>query len=186
MTASNESNASVEECIAHHHRMAEAYHQAYLDQDVKDGSTYEDWVFADEAVYFSPYFGNNPIDLKTNPLSVQASAHMEALTYSVTLPDWKPLDFECWPSPDGFAMKSHFGGHKDGKLYDFYAYGFVKTNEAGEIIHWETHVSPEYNDFLDVVIGCHGPFKNGAEEYMEAVMKSLVAKGIDPRELMQR
>lgn len=165
--------------------MAEAYHQAYLKQSVKDGATYDDWIFADNSVYYSPYFGDNVIDLKNNPMSVRDSAHMEAHTYSITLSDWKPLDFECWPSTDGFAMKSHYGGHKDGKLYDFYAYGFVWTNEQGEITRWETHVSPEYNDFLDVVIGCHGPFKNGADEYMDAIMKSLVAKGVDPRTLMQ-
>lgn len=124
------------------------------------------------------------IDLKAYPMSVRKSATMEALSYSVTLPDWKPLGFKCWPSDNGFVMQSHFGGHdKEGIMHDFYAYGFVETNEKCEITRWETHVSPEYNDFLDTVIGVHGPFKNGAEVYMEAVGKKLAQAGIDIRKM---
>ena len=41
---------------------------------------------------------------------------------------------------------------------DFFAYSFIRTNEYGEITHWETHVNPAYNDFLDVAIGEHGPY----------------------------
>lgn len=164
-----------------HRRMAESYYHAYLKKAVKDGATYDEWKFADDAVYWSPYFGNNLIDLKTNPISVEESATMEALSYSATFPDWGPLKFDCWPSPDGFAMKTMFGGHdKDGKLMTFHAYGFVKTNSVGEIIRWETHVSPEYNDFLDATIGVHGPFTNGPEPYMEAVAKKLKEAGIKP------
>ena len=104
---------------------------------------------------------------------------MEAATYCITLPDWTILEFKCWPSDNGFVMQSHFGGHeRDGILHDFYAYGFVDTNENCEITHWETHVSPEYSDFLDVVLGVHGPFKNGAEEYMAAVAKKMKEAGI--------
>lgn len=52
-------------------------------------------------------------------------------------------------------MQSHFGGHdRDGKLHGFYAYGFVETNDDGEITRWETHVSPEYNVILNVAYGC--------------------------------
>jgi hypothetical protein len=119
------------------------------------------------------------IELRTHPISVKDSATMEAKAYSVTLPDWSPLHFDCWPSDNGFVMQSHFGGHKaDGTLVDFYAYGFVKTNEYGEIIRWETHVSPEYNDFLDVTIGVHGPFKNGPEPYVEALAIRLKEAGV--------
>lgn len=79
-------------------------------------------------------------------------------------------------------MKSHFGGHdRDGVLHDFYAYGFVDTNKEGEITHWETHVSPEYNDFLDTVLGVHGPFRNGAGEYMKAVAEKMKEAGIQIR-----
>ena len=54
-----------------------------------------------------------------------------------------------------------------------------KTNEYGEITHWETHVNSDYNDFLDVAIGEHGPYKNGASDYMKAVKKKLISAGID-------
>lgn len=171
---------TLEERIDHHRKMAYSYYGAYDKKAVKDGSTYDEWVFADHAQYWSPYFGDNVIDLSTYPMTVQGSATMEALTYSLTLPDWKPLDFRCWPSDNGFVMQSHFGGHtEDGVLHDFYAYGFVETDEYGDIKRWETHVSPEYNDFLDLTIGVHGPFKEGPEAYMKAVMAKLTAAGID-------
>jgi len=169
----------LEDRIAMHRRMAESYHNAYTQKTVKDGETYDEWKFAEDALYWSPYFGDNVIELRIYPISVKTSATMEAKAYSVTLPDWAPLGFECWPSDNGFVMQTHFGGHKkDGTLVDFYAYGFVKTNELCEITRWETHVSPEYNDFLDVVIGVHGPFKKGPEPYMEALAKKLKEAGV--------
>jgi hypothetical protein len=171
---------TLEERIEHHRRMAESYRNAYLKRAVKDGATYDEWAFADNALYWSPYFGDNVINLKTHPVRVKQSATMEALTYSLTFPDWGLLNFKCWPSENGFAMQSHFGGHhKAGRMMDFYAYGFVETNEFGEIIRWETHVSPEYNEFLDVAIGIHGPFKEGPEPYMAAVGRKLQDAGID-------
>ena len=171
---------TLEERIEHHRKMAESYYAAYLDRTVEEGATYAEWVFAPHAQYWSPYFGDNVIDLDTYPMSVRKSATMEASTYCITFPDWGPLGFQCWPSDNGFVMQTHFGGHdKGGKLWDFYAYGFAETNDAGEITHWETHVSPEYNDFLDKAIGIHGPFKHGPEEYMAAVAKKLQAAGVD-------
>ncbi len=171
---------TLEERIEHHRKMAESYHAAYLKKAVKEGATYDEWVFDDGALYWSPYFGDNVIDLKRNPISVQQSATMEALTYSLTFPDWGPLAFKCWPSDNGFTMQSHFGGHdQTGKMMDFYAYGFVETNQYGDVIRWETHVSPEYNDFLDVAIGIHGPFKEGPEPYMAAIGKKLQEARID-------
>lgn len=170
---------TLSERIERHRAMAESYHAAYLKKQVESGATYEEWKFAPHASYWSPYFGDSMIDLETNPISVQRSATMEAATYCVTLPDWTILDFKCWPSDNGFVMQSHFGGHdRNGVLHDFYAYGFVTTNENCEITRWETHVSPEYNDFLDVVLGTHGPYKNGADEYMNAVSKKMKEAGI--------
>jgi hypothetical protein len=171
---------TLEERIEQHRRMAESYHSAYMKKVVKDGATYDEWVFADNALYWSPYFGDNVISLKQHPMSVKQAATMEALTYSLTFPDWGPLNFKCWPSDNGFVMQSHFGGHDQaGEMMDFYAYGFVETNESGEVARWETHVSPEYNDFLDVAIGIHGPFKQGPEAYMAAVGRKLREAGID-------
>lgn len=95
-------------------------------------------------------------------MSVRKSATMEAGTYCVAFPDWGPLGFKYWPSENGFVMQTHFGGHdREGKLWGFYAYGFVETNEAGEITRWETHVSPEYNDFLDRGYRHSRPFQGG-------------------------
>lgn len=173
------SKLTLEERIELHRRMALSYYSAYDKKAVKDGATYDDWKFADEAVYWSPYFGDNLIELRTHPMSVKTSATMEALSYSVTFPDWAPMGFKCWPSDNGFTMQTHFGGHtKDGTFMDFFAYGFVETNEQGLITRWETHVSPEYNDFLDVAIGVHGPFRQGPEPYMEAVAKKLKEAGV--------
>ena len=62
---------------------------------------------------------------------------------------------------------------------DFFAYSYIKTNEYSEITHWETHVNSDYSDFLDVAIGEHGPYRNGADAYMKAVMKKLMSAGID-------
>lgn len=166
-------------------RLAESYIAAYDKKAVKDGATYDDWVFASDATYWSPYFGNEMIDLSVNPMSVADAATFEAKSYSVEFKDWGPLDFECFPTPDGVAWKSHFGGHRrrDNVLMDFFAYSFLHINEYGEITHWETHVNPDYNDFLDVAIGAHGPFKNGAHEYMAAVVKKLESAGIDLKSL---
>lgn len=174
------SSMTLADRIEHHRRMAESYCSAYQAHTVEDGATYQEWVFAKGAKYWSPYFGDNVIDLDSYPMSVRQSATMEASTYCITLPDWGPMGFKCWPSDNGFVMQTHFGGHDmKGTLYDFYAYGFVETNEAGEITRWETHVSPEYNDFLDKCLGVHGPFKHGAEEYMEAVAKKMQEVGLN-------
>ncbi|WKY44607.1 hypothetical protein Q5O14_00510 [Eubacteriaceae bacterium ES2] len=170
---------ALEERLKKHEQMAKSYRDAYQAKTVEAGATYDEWQYADGALYWSPYFGDNVIDLSKYPISVKDSAHMEAKTYSLTFPDWAPLSFKCWPSDKGFVMQTHFGGHmEDGKFMDFYAYGFVETNEKCQITRWETHVSPEYNDFLDVAIGIHGPFKEGPVPYMQALRKKLQEAGI--------
>jgi hypothetical protein len=171
---------NLEERINLHRRMAESYFNAYSKKAVKDGATYEEWKFSDDATYWSPYFGNELINLKTNPISVSKSAMMEAKAYSEIFPDWGPVDFNCWPSDIGFVMKTKFAGHtKEGKEMSFFAYGFVETNEEGEIIHWETHVSEDYSAFLEVAIGVRGPFRENAQVYMEAVAKALARAGVN-------
>lgn len=130
---------NLEERINLHRRMAESYFNAYSKKVVKDGATYEEWKFSDDATYWSPYFGNELINLKTK-----------------------------------------FAGHtKEGKEMSFFAYGFVETNEEGEIIHWETHVSEDYSAFLEVAIGVRGPFRENAQVYMEAVAKALARAGVN-------
>ena len=53
---------TLEERIAHHVRMAEAYRDAYLRQGVQDGEAFADaWKFADDGVYVSPYFTGDQV-----------------------------------------------------------------------------------------------------------------------------
>ena len=66
---------------------------------------------------------------------------------------------------------------------DFFDFSYIKTNKYGEITHWETYVNSDYNDFQDVAIGEHGPYKNGADAYMKAVTKKLMSAGIDIKAL---
>ena len=162
-----------------HRRMAESYHAAYQDRAVQDGETYTEWVFAPDAVYWSPYFGTEVIELATHPVSVQESATMEARAYGVRFSGWGPVRFESWPSDDGFAMKTRFEGTRasDGVSMGFFAYGFVRTDSQGRITRWETHVSREYDDFLDVAIGIHGPFDGKADAYLEALARTLNTAG---------
>ena len=169
------------ERIERNRQIAESYYSVYKRKEVKDGAIFESWVYAPHATYWSPYFGNEKIDLGVNPISIQDSSTFEALSYSVEFKDWGPIDFECFPCIEGVAWKTHFGGHrkKDDVFMDFFAYSYIKTNEYGEITHWETHVNSDYNDFLDVAIGEHGPYKNGAADYMKAVKKKLISAGID-------
>jgi hypothetical protein len=169
---------SLEERITLHRRMAESYHIAYAKKTVKDGGTYEEWKFANDAVYWSPYFGNELVQLSTTPISVADSATMEAKAYSFKFPDWGPVDFKCWASDNGFVMKTLFEGHtREGTKMSFYAYGFVETNDQGEITRWETHNNAAYDDFLDVAIGVHGPFLDGCDPYMEALDRALKEAG---------
>ena len=49
--------------------------------------------------------------------------------------------------PGKLILEAH--RKKDDVFMDFFAYSYIKTNEYGEITHWETHVNSDYNDFLD-------------------------------------
>ncbi len=173
---------SLEERIDLHRRMAESYHSAYAKKAVKDGATYVEWKFAKDALYQSLYFtGDNVIKLDSSlSISVEKSATMEAKAYSVTFPDWGPVDFKCWPADNGFTMRTRFQGHmKDGTRMSFSSIGMVETNDQGEITHWETFVNgDEYGPFLQAAIGVRGPFLKGGSEYMEAVARVLKENGL--------
>ncbi|MET7767195.1 hypothetical protein [Nocardia sp. NPDC005366] len=170
---------NLEERIAHHTRMAESYRNSYLRQGVQDGETYEAWAFAEDGVYASPYFtGDEAFPLSAFPEDTAKAATMEAKAYSLTFPDWKPSDFKYWAGDTGFVMKTRWEGHtKDGTAMGFYSYSFVETNDAGEVLRWETHVNDEYSPFLDVAIGTHGPF-HGTGEYLDALNRCLSKAGV--------
>lgn len=106
---------------------------------------------------------------------------MEAVAYSVAFTGWGPVDFQCWPSDQGFAMKTRFEGTRrsDGEKMGFFAYGYVITNVIGEITRWETHVNRDYDAFLDEAIGVHGPFEGRADDYMDALARTLKRAGVE-------
>ncbi|MCC6496721.1 MAG: hypothetical protein IT193_10750 [Propionibacteriaceae bacterium] len=180
MTDPNNLPRSLQERLDRHRRMAESYHQGYAKRSVQDGETYDEWVFAPEATYASPYFGSETIDLVTHPISVRESATMEAVAYSVRFDNWGPVDFQAWPSDRGFAMATRFEGARrtDGVVMGFHAYGFVDTDQDCRITHWETHVSRDYDDFLDIAIGVHGPFTGDAADYLAALGATLAEAGV--------
>ncbi len=171
---------SIEERVAHHRRMAESYAQTYLRRGVQEGETYEAWKFAPDATFASPYFTGEGvlISLAAAPADAGKVATMEAKAYALKFPDWKPASFVYWPADNGFAMKTRWEGHAaDGTTMGFYSYGYVTTNDKGEIAHWETHVNSEYDTFLDYVLGVHGPF-HGYTEYTDALVRVLMQAGV--------
>jgi hypothetical protein len=173
----------LEDRIAMHRGMAESYGNSYKKREAKEGADkWASWNFADDAVYFSPYFtGGLLMPLRDftadRSMDVSVFATMEARAYTGQFPDWGPVEFKYWPSDNGFVMKTLFQGHtKDGKEYRFWAYGFIETNEQGLITRWETHVNgEEIGPFLEVAIGARGPF-NGPTAYFQA----LIDAGQDP------
>ncbi|MGZ4704434.1 MAG: hypothetical protein ACXWCM_06150 [Acidimicrobiales bacterium] len=180
---------SLEQRIDLHKRMAAGYREAYMAEAVKDGGNYDSWKFAPSAIYSSPYFtGDEVIDLGAlvgdlEPGAILAameeSARREAKAYSVTFPDWKPEGYDVWPAENGFVQRVRWQGTtKEGERYGFYSITFVKTNDEGEIVHWQTFVNDdEYGPFLEKAIGRRGPFK-GSDEYMELVDKVLADNGL--------
>ena len=164
------------EKMEYHRKMAETYHDAYARRAI-DEKNYQAWVMAPHAQFWSPYFGDKAIDLDEGLSAMQEFGVNEAVVCMKAMPDYSLLGFKSYPSEAGFAMQVHLGGHDAaGQLHDYYAYQFVDTNASGEITRWETHVSPEYNDFLDHVLGIHGPFKDGLEAY-NAAAKNKMTEG---------
>ncbi|MGZ4885482.1 MAG: hypothetical protein ACXVI7_09095 [Halobacteriota archaeon] len=117
------------------------------------------------------------------------AAAMEAKAYSLSFPDWKPVEFKSYPSDIGFVMRTRWEGHtknatkgdgtkiKDGTKMGFYSYGFIDTNDLGEIMRWETHVNEEFGSFLEVALHVRGPFKDS--EYVEALTRRLEEAGVE-------
>ncbi|RUP01797.1 MAG: hypothetical protein EKK34_27340 [Mycobacterium sp.] len=170
---------NLQERIAHHGRMAEAYRDAYLRQGVQEGEAFaEAWTFAEDGVYVSPYFtGDQVFRFSEFPEDTARASTLEAKVYSLSFPDWKPSDFKYWPAANGLVMKTRWEGHTtDGVQMGFYSYSFIETNDAGELTRWETHVNDEYNAFLDIAIGVHGPFQ-GTSEYVELLELRLAKSG---------
>ena len=175
----------LEDRIALHRRMAEGYHAAYEHQhDRKDATYSEEWKFADNAVYYSLYFtGGKALSIgelsKSTGMSMTDGAALEAKAYSAVLPDWGPKEFKCWPSENGFVMRSRFAGHtKDGVTMSFHMVDFVETNELGQITYWETFCDgEEFGPVAELAIGARGPFPDGFA-YWGALGKRLKELGV--------
>ena len=111
---------TLEERIAHHVRMAEAYRDAYLRQGVQDGEAFADaWKFADDGVYVSPYFtGDQVFPFSEFPEDTAKASTMEAKAYSLSFPDWKPADFKYWPADEWLRHEDPVGGAHDRRRQD--------------------------------------------------------------------
>ncbi len=171
----------LEDRIAKHRRMAEAYRDAYTSHDVHGGGQYAEWVYAADAIYSSPYFTGDQVIALDENLAVGAAlcATMEARAYTATFSDWGPAEFKCWPSDNGFVMRTRWEGTTHGgKKMGFYSIGFVDTNENCEITRWETFPNDEeYGPFLELAIGMRGPFANGTD-YVDALVRTLERHGL--------
>ena len=162
------------EKMEYHRKMAKTLRNAYEKRAVEDADSFQQWVFADHAKFWSPYFGNREMDLSEDVDETRKFGVGEAYACMHAMPDYSLLGFRCWPSSAGFALQMRLGGHgPGGELHAYYSYIFIDTDDDGRIIRWETHVSPEYNAFMDFVLGMHGPFTDGLESYSEAVMKKM-------------
>ncbi|MET8650798.1 hypothetical protein [Nocardia aurea] len=163
----------LEDRIAKHRRMAESYRDKYVLQKVQDGDRYDEWEFADGAVYTSPYFAvGEELVLAEVATSFDVAATVEAKAYSVVFPDWKPVEYKLWAADNGFVMRYRWEGTSviDGVTRGFYSISFVETNDDGQITHWSTYVNDEeYGPFLQAAIDARGPFTG--DEYMEALKR---------------
>jgi hypothetical protein len=156
---------TLEERLALHRRLAEGYHEAYKRRVERGAVIYPDeWRLADDAIYWSSYFGTAPLKQfhKQSGATQSESASREAVVYATKLPDFAPVEFMCWPSENGAAWRSRFEGHtEDGRTMGFFAVDFILTNEEGLITRWETFVdSAEFGDVLELCTGVRGPFSD--------------------------
>ncbi len=169
----------VEDRVAMNQRIAEGYRNAYMRKGVEEGERYEAWNFAPNAEYVSPYWTNDEIwILGDQQIEAGKTAIMEAKAISLVYPDWKVVDCQIWAATDGFVMKNKWVGNKaDGTSATYYSYTFARTNEAGQITRWETHVDENFGPFIETVIGIRGPFRE-QHQYMDAIARVLEKAGV--------
>lgn len=167
-----------------HRDMALHYCASFNGYEVEGALAQPAWSFAPEAVYCAPYLGYHKLSLADLPVGMDSFASAEQLAYTLAFPDWSLLDYEIWPSEEGFAIKLHFGGHDGaGTLCDYNQSVFVRTNGHLGITEWSIFVDPNYSTFLDKALGIHGPFES-LKAYFEAVVGKLTAAGIDMKDIL--
>jgi hypothetical protein len=170
---------SMEERIAMNRRVAEGYRDAYMKKSVEGGERYQSWSFAPDAQYSSPYWtGDKVIILSEQPIEAGKTAIMEAKAISLVYPDWTIIDSQIWAAEEGFTIKNKWVGTKhDGSQRSYYSYTFARTNEVGQLAHWETHVDEGFGPFIEEVIGARGPWAEGSV-YMQLIAKALEKAGV--------
>jgi hypothetical protein len=155
------------ERITLHRRMAESWYDGYrLFPERQELILSDEWRFTDEAVYWSPYFSGGRIHpvgkfFKTG-LTFASGGSMETSVYAAKMPDWRPVEFICWPSENGFAMRSRYEGHTaDGVRMTAHIVNLVLTNPDGLIDRYESHLDThEFGPIAEVVLGVPGPFRD--------------------------
>lgn len=164
--------------IALNRQVAEGYRDAYMAKSVEDGGRYKAWSFAPQAEYRSPYWTDDKVIVLSQQMSESGhTAIMEAKAISLVYPNWKIVESEIWAADDGFTIKNKWVGTKeDGSTKAYYSYTFARTNEKGEIWHWQTHVDSGFGPFIAEVIGEPGPWPDGSR-YVMLLAKALEDAG---------
>jgi hypothetical protein len=207
---------NIEEKVERNRKFAEAWKDTYLravgaQSGSQEGGTYAKWKFAKDAVLLQPEFcghddgthGITPVRFdmfttdptlkgKSESMDMTAkAATMEGTAYAQSFPDWKPVDFQVYPSDRGCAWRTRWEGYTrnatksdgtkipDGTKMGFYTFSYIDINDEGEITRWETQNNGEYSDFLDVVVHQRPPFKLKGFEYMAALARTLKEHGIE-------
>jgi len=186
----NYDSQQIADRVEFHRQLADAYRSVYDKKTAKEseeGATYENWVFAKNCVYFSPYFTQyKELDIgslsEMNSTTIVESINWEAMALSHKFPDWGPKTFESWPSDHGCVWRTLFSGHhiETGEEMQFYAVSFVETNDKGEITRWETWPDNRFDPFLKEAIGICGPWDTVTGYF--AAIQSFVKGGFVPLE----
>jgi hypothetical protein len=161
---------TLEDRIALHRRMAEGYHEAYARRIERGRVQFPpEWRFAEAALYSSAYFGggrDSPIGKMVNRPGVTISdgASREMRVYAAVLPDYEPVEFHCYPSPEGFVTKTLFVGHTAaGVRMQSWMIDFFLVDDAGLITRWETFSDGEdFGPIVELATGVRGPFPDFA------------------------
>jgi hypothetical protein len=159
---------TLEERIDLHRRMADGYHDAYANH-LQRGRVQlpPEWKFSDDATYGSTYFGSwegAPIGKMVNRPGVTISdgADRELKVYLAGIPDYRAVEFQGFPSPEGFATRTLFKGTTvRGLKVSSWTLDFFRTNDEGLITRWETFVdSAEFGPIIEAAVGVSGPFES--------------------------
>jgi hypothetical protein len=154
------------ERLALHQRMADGYFDAYANFNERNGRVLfpDDWSFAEEMVYFSPFFTGGRDYVMGRQLSAgldwNDSASKEASVYSAALPGWRATSHKTWVSTNGFAIRTNFAGQsRDGQKYEWLSVELIDTNDEGQIVHNDCYLEG-FGAVTYLAFGVAGPFRS--------------------------